>query len=72
MENIPNTRKQTKTAPFLAIASILHRCSQSEKEPRSMLKQVVVPLGGFDFKMDKPLLQNEKVQDFNNLITVDT
>lgn len=37
-----------------------------------MLKQVVVPLGGFDFKMDKPLLQNEKVQDFNNLITVDT
>lgn len=37
-----------------------------------MLKHKVVPLGGFDFKTDKPLLQNEKVQDFNYLITADT
>lgn len=37
-----------------------------------MLKHEVLPLGGFDFEIDKPLLQNEKVQAFNYLITADT
>lgn len=37
-----------------------------------MLKHKVVPLGGFDFKFDNPLLQNEKVQDFSYLIPADT
>lgn len=37
-----------------------------------MLKHEVVPLGGFDFKINKPLLQNETVQDFNYLITADS
>lgn len=36
-----------------------------------MLKHEAVPLGGFDFEIDKLLLPNEKVQDFN-LITADT
>lgn len=45
---------------------------QSKKEHRSMLKHEVVPLGGFDCKINKPLLQNEKLQDFNYLITADS
>lgn len=47
------------------------RNQKNKKEPRSILKHKVVPLGGFDFKIDKLLLQNEKVQDFNYLITAD-
>lgn len=45
---------------------------QIKKEPRSMVKHEVLPLGGSDFEIEKPLLQNEKVQTFNYLITADT
>lgn len=45
---------------------------QIKKEPRSTVKHEVLPLGGSDFEIDKPLLQNEKVQTFNYLITADT
>lgn len=37
-----------------------------------MVKHEVLPLGGSDFEIEKPLLQNEKVQTFNYLITADT